>query len=743
MGQKDSATGVKPDFDNENLLVDRVRRAVGVVFVGTALLALGELLLRFGENPWITVSQVVCLAALLGLLLILPRTRHRRARIGVALLSTAIAATTSATIAVLSGQSTTSMIVLVGLAMGAAAFVPWGGTAQLIAVSFLGLAYPVEIYLNNGGRIPLAHSRELVGLYVVLAGSVYLANEIERHRRIAAREQAQRREREAEIERQRAFLFQVIDINPHLVFAKDREGRFTLANQAVAEIYGSRVGDLIGKTDADFNPNVEEVANFRRDDLEVIDNKQQKYIAEEVITDASGQRRFLETIKRPLVGVDGHADQLLGVATDITIRRIAEERLREEGKITATLAHVGREIIGSLSRPGALPRLCQLTAEVLGGDRAIMWFLEPELGAFVPAASYGSLPERWEAMRVLRIARDVFMQWHGGLAEGEPRFVTREEVERRAPAPLRGMIPDCQRFVSIPLMRGGDVNGALVLGFDQRPDPPTAAQIRIAQGIAQLASLALENARLVDELDRANQLKSEFVATMSHELRTPLNVILGYDTLLRDGAMGEVNQEQKQTLERIHENALQLLSLVTATLDMSRLEAGQVHVDVRQVDLSNVMAELEAQMYEARSKPGVRLKWKVDANVPLLYTDAVKLKVILTNLVSNALKFTNEGQVTARAEAVGDQVQIEVVDTGIGIAPSAQAAIFEAFRQGDRSIGERYGGVGLGLYIARRLVEILNGTIAVESEEGVGSTFRVCLPLRARGQTASPSSAAA
>jgi PAS domain S-box-containing protein len=743
MGLKDTPTGLEPDIDNDNLLVERVRRAIWVVFVGTAFLALGELALRFGENPWISIAHITCLSALLSLLAILPRVRGRRARIAVALTSTGIAATTSAAIAVLSAQSTTSMIVLVGLAMGAAAFVPWGGTAQLIAVSMLGIAYPVEVYLNNDGRIPLAHSRDLIGLYVVLAGSVYLANEIERHRRIAAREQMQRRQREAEIERQRAFLYQVIDSDPHFIFAKDRDGRFTLVNQAVAEVYGSRVADLIGKTDADFNSNREEVENFRRDDLEVIDKQQEKYIAEEVITDARGQRRFLETIKRPLVGLEGRADQMLGVATDITIRKIAEERLRTEGEITATLAHVGREIIGSLSRPGALPRLCQLTAQALGGDRAFMWFLEPEFGAFVPAASFGSPPERWEAMRVLRIDRETFLQWHEGLELGEPVFATRDQVQRRAPPPLRTLVPECSSFVAIPLMRGGDVNGAVTLGFNERSEPLTEAQTRIAQGLAQLASLALENARLVDELDRANQLKSEFVATMSHELRTPLNVILGYDTLLRDGAMGEVNQDQKQTLERIHENALQLLSLVTATLDMSRLEAGRVRLDLQIVDLSNLMAELEAQMYEARSKPGVRFRWRVGADVPLLHTDAIKLKVILTNLVSNALKFTSEGHVTATAVVAGDQVQIEVVDTGIGIAPSAQAAIFEPFRQGDRSIGERYGGVGLGLYIARRLVEILNGTIAVESEEGVGSTFRVRVPLRLRSQTAAPSSAAA
>ncbi|HVY62979.1 MAG TPA: PAS domain-containing protein, partial [Planctomycetota bacterium] len=154
---------------------------------------------------------------------------------------------------------------------------------------------------------------------------------------------SERDRREADIRRQRAFLRQVIDINPHFIFAKDRAGRFTLVNQAIADCYGVRApDDLLGKTDADFNPNRQEVEFFRRKDLEVMDTGRELRIPEEVITDAQGHRRYLETVKRPLVGEDGRADQLLGVATDITERkraeselRRAEERLRQAEKMEA------------------------------------------------------------------------------------------------------------------------------------------------------------------------------------------------------------------------------------------------------------------------------------------------------------------------------------------------------------------------------------------------------------------------
>jgi PAS domain S-box-containing protein len=726
--------------EREDALAERVGRAVWILVAGTSFLAASELLFRFGENPRISTAQILCVGAYLVLLAILRRQRDRQAQIAVGLVATAVSAVTSATIAVLSGHSTTSMIVFVGIAMGAAAFIPWGGAAQLLAVAILGIIYPLEVYLNEG-RIDL--TREFAGLYVVLAGSVYIAYEIERQRRIVAHEQAQRLRRESEIERQRAFFHQVIDTNPHLIFAKDRLGRFTLANRAVAEVYGSSVSEIIGKTDEDFNPKVEEVDHFRSDDREVIETGCEKHIAEEVITDARGRLRYLETIKRPLLGADGRSEQVLGVATDITARKLAEEALREEGSVSATLAQIGSEIIASLSKPKALQRLCQLTAEAVVGDLVTMWILESEFDAFTAVDHFGYTAERWEELRVVRLPRSTVTLWLDRLEQADVITLPYAGALALTEPSARKVIPDARQFAAIALRRGGSINGALIVSFLQQSGPLSARQMRLAHGIGQLAALALENARLLDELNRANRLKSEFVATMSHELRTPLNVILGYDTLMRDGAMGEINAEQRQTLERIHENALQLLSLVTATLDMSRLEAGQVHVEVQRVDLRTIFAEIEAQMNESRSNGSVRFEWQVAAEVPPLLSDSVKLKVILMNLVSNALKFTAHGSVTATARAENGEVLIDVIDTGMGIAADKQSVIFEPFSQGDHSIGVRYGGVGLGLYIARRLVDLLGGSIRLQSEVGVGSTFSVRLPVDVRKSGSAPTHRAA
>jgi signal transduction histidine kinase len=215
---------------------------------------------------------------------------------------------------------------------------------------------------------------------------------------------------------------------------------------------------------------------------------------------------------------------------------------------------------------------------------------------------------------------------------------------------------------------------------------------------------------------------------MSHELRTPLNVIMGYGDLLREGEFGSISSEQREILQRIDTSARQLLELINATLDLSRLEGGKFILERAPVSVDDVVGAVDAETRDLQQKPGVSVTWHVAPRLPRVYTDPLKLKVVLKNLVANALKFTEHGDVAIRAVRRAGGVEIAVSDTGIGIPPDTQAIIFEPFRQAERSMTRRYGGVGLGLYIARRLVDLLGGTISVESDVGRGSTFRVRLP---------------
>jgi signal transduction histidine kinase len=249
----------------------------------------------------------------------------------------------------------------------------------------------------------------------------------------------------------------------------------------------------------------------------------------------------------------------------------------------------------------------------------------------------------------------------------------------------------------------------------------------------------LEQARRVAEelreakeaAEAADRTKTEFLATMSHELRSPLHVILGYDDLLLEGAFGALTDEQLQALRRMRSNARDLLELITTVLDVSQLAAGKLCIESKPVQVEELLRQIEAETQELREQSRLLFIWEKAEPLPVLQTDPGKLKVVIKNLVSNAVKFTERGTVTIAAHSQADGVEICVSDTGIGIASESLPHIFEPFRQLDAASNPRYGGTGLGLHIVKRLLELLGGWVKVESTVGQGSKFRVWLPSRA------------
>ena len=226
--------------------------------------------------------------------------------------------------------------------------------------------------------------------------------------------------------------------------------------------------------------------------------------------------------------------------------------------------------------------------------------------------------------------------------------------------------------------------------------------------------------------EAANRAKSEFLASMSHELRTPLGIILGYIDLLLEKTFGSLREEQVDTLRRIDRSARELFDLITAVLDLSRLEAGRLPVEVREVQVPELLEELKAETQEVRERASLEFVWQVEGELPLLQTDPGKVKVVVKNLIGNAVKFTKAGSITVAAHNHDGGVEISVTDTGVGISQEALELIFEPFHQVDNS--GQLGGTGLGLHIVKRLLELLGGTVTVESEVGRGSTFRVWVP---------------
>lgn len=292
-----------------------------------------------------------------------------------------------------------------------------------------------------------------------------------------------------------------------------------------------------------------------------------------------------------------------------------------------------------------------------------------------------------------------------------------------------------QAIVATPMMREDSAIGALLLRKPE-PGPFTSRQIGLLETFAAQAVIAIENVRLFTEiqeksrqLEIASQHKSQFLANMSHELRTPLNAILGYTEMMVDGLYGDVGPKAQGVLERVQSNGKHLLGLINDVLDLSKIEAGQLALTKEPYSVADMVATvLSATESLARTK-GLALGSAIEPGLPPGTGDARRLTQVLLNLVGNAIKFTDTGSVELRAVRQGDFFELAVVDTGLGIKPADQARIFDEFQQVDDTSTRKKGGTGLGLSISRKIVELHGGRIAVESEVGKGSTFKVTIPI--------------
>ena len=284
----------------------------------------------------------------------------------------------------------------------------------------------------------------------------------------------------------------------------------------------------------------------------------------------------------------------------------------------------------------------------------------------------------------------------------------------------RDTLIDVAREEAAHVDAAGDVLDEVLQVINVNAD---ASLVRIAN--AYDAQLRETNTQLA----RASQFKSEFLAKMSHQLRTPLTAIIGFCEVLLGGMDGELKPEQAEDVGQIHKSGIILAELVNDILDLSKIEAGKIKFDIQEVDLGPVAEQVMSTLYQMAEAKALKLRCDLSPGARVVLGDPGRVREILTNLVSNAIKFTAAGSVTIRSMPAGPMAEISVSDTGIGIARDAHARIFEEFRQADDKVAVTYGGTGLGLSIARKLAELQGGHMGVESEPGKGSRFWFTLPI--------------
>jgi GAF domain-containing protein len=415
------------------------------------------------------------------------------------------------------------------------------------------------------------------------------------------------------------------------------------------------------------------------------------------------------------------------------------ELTRSVDQLTA-LGEVSQAVSSTLDVETVLQTIVSRASQLAGADGCAIYEYDDATEAFHIRATHNLDPLLVETLRAAPLRRG-----EGTMGRAAETREPTQVADIAAPGAYQSHIRDTllgagyRALLSVPLLREGKVIGSLSLNRRAPGEFPPEA-VEVLKTFATQSALAIQNARLFREiadksaqLEAASRHKSEFLANMSHELRTPLNAIIGFSEVLVDRMFGELNEKQDEYLKDIYASGQHLLSLINDILDLSKIEAGRMELEVADFDLPSAIDNALTLVRERATRRGITLGYTIGEHIGSLRGDERKVKQVLLNLLSNALKFTPEGGRIDVSAGVHDEVaEVSVTDTGVGIAPEDQEAVFEEFRQVGAA-DKKVEGTGLGLALSRKFIELHGGQIWVKSKVGVGSTFTFTLPVRHGG----------
>jgi PAS domain S-box-containing protein len=519
------------------------------------------------------------------------------------------------------------------------------------------------------------------------------------------------------------------------IVSKDLDGIVLSWNAAAERIFGFTAAEMVGQSIRRIIP--DDRQSEEDDVLAAIRAGRRVDHFETLRKTRDGRLIPISLTVSPVLDADGRVVGASKIARDISERKRAEAQAARIARREAFLAQVTLTLTGSLDYEHTLRTLATAAIPALGDYCAVD--VIDEDGGLVRVAAAQVDPDH------AQLAHDLRAQFEDPQSPASPHGVVQTGMAWFVPEVSDQMLVDAAQgnstglemlralgivsYLCVPIALHDRVFGALTLASARSGRVLTQEDLRLVQDVAARAALCIENARSYRQLQHANRVKDEFLATLSHELRTPLNAVLGYARMLQSGAIAP--EKVPQALEVIDRNASSLAQIVEDVLDVSRIILGKARLRVEPTDLSALVHDAIATVAPAIDAKGLQLRRTMPRQVSEVMADPTRLQQVIWNLLSNAVKFTPRGgRIDVRIIENEGHIEIVVADTGIGFSAAFKGHLFERFRQADSGTTRPHGGLGLGLAIARHIVEMHGGTIEADSPgEGQGATFTVKLPM--------------